>query len=131
MLHFSVRGYLHTLLKIRHQKIKTSGKAELQRFLQGKCKISAYPTRFLIAVADIYSSQRPVNTTAWNIDAPIIQCTEKALIKLYGSLDDTHNLSQKVGNGITRCHEINVPITINSGGKYSQLCRSHLAKNSS
>lgn len=123
VLHFSVRGYLHTLFKIKHQRLAKSSTGNLQQFLGG----SAYPncpTRFRIAIADIYSSKQPVDTKKWNVNCNLSykKCTTQDLLKLYGSLEDTHNLTKKVQDGINLLNLHNVPVNIHSGGRYNNFC---------
>lgn len=124
VLHFSVRGHLHTLFKINHQRIKHD-RHNLQQFLAGKTRYPSCPLRFRIAIGDIYSAKQPVTPEIWNVncDLQYTKCTYDTLERLYGTLTDSNNLSEKVSEGIALLSSRKVPITINSGAKYDITCR--------
>lgn len=127
ILHFSVRGHLHTLLKIQHQRLGKSKAKNINEFLYNDVPVKSFPMRIRIAIADIYSSQKNI-PRAWNISRELTfkECTLDDLKLLYGTLDDKHNLIEKMNKGIQLHKKLNIPLSMDSGIKYSQKCIKYL-----
>ena len=70
-----------------------------------------------------------VSVNKWNVncDLQYTKCTEDDLLKLYGTLKDTYDLTEKVRLGINLLNLHDTPITIESGFKCDAICREHLS----
>jgi len=85
LIHVLVRGYLHTMLKVLHQKLptnKTSGKEEAKKFLNANSvsSIRSYPNRVLLASAEYCIESKSVLENArqkWFLPSITIQDTPK------------------------------------------------------
>jgi hypothetical protein len=140
VLHFIVRGYVYTLVRLLHQRFKND-KSNLDQFLHGVVKPSEYPERFSLALGECYSAQNPIPIDKWNIHGITSPraATEQVSAFVTESLgnlavpgvdhtrEDPYGLAAKMEHGLSELRRAQCPVTENSGFKYNRIIKEALA----
>lgn len=144
IIHFLVRGYLHVVLKIIHQRsIKQGGKNTVGEFITKSVQLPQYPQRIKIAMGECYSARVKVPIDAWNVpddftypkvdECKILKLLEE-LLKQYSKgkeIDytetDVFNLVDKINKGVKKLTTSRCPVRNVAGYSYLHISQKYLS----
>jgi hypothetical protein len=141
VIHFIVRSYIDTLVRILHQRFKNDQR-NLKHFLSGDIDPSLYPQRFSLALGECFSANDRITADRWNIQPVSPPPVDGVRIREFisdslgdfacpgvdHSQEDPYDLVAKMERGLSALHRAKCPISEHSGFKYNKLVREALSK---